>query len=126
MTDQFYLQDSRQIVGNDMMFWAKDGTGYTSDLRRAAVYTREQAQAMHNSRETDIPWPVAYIDARTRPACDVQHVNSDEALEGSGIALAKPKKPRKRQFRCVGCGVFMSEKAFWSGDCSNCGEDSRP
>lgn len=50
MTDCFYLQDSRQIVGNDMMWWAKDGLGYTSDVSKAEVFTKEDAQRHHNGR----------------------------------------------------------------------------
>ncbi|MES2319957.1 MAG: hypothetical protein V4631_20955 [Pseudomonadota bacterium] len=66
--NQFYLQDSRSYVGNDLLFWSKDGKGYTTDVSKAQVYSREQALAQHQSRETDIPWPKAYIDAKTRPA----------------------------------------------------------
>ncbi len=87
MNDEFYLQDSRDYVGNDMLFWAKNGQGYTTDLRNAHVYTREQAQAKHDSRETDIPWPKAYIDAKVRSACDMQYVDRIEALAESGITL---------------------------------------
>ena len=126
MSELFYLQDSRGYVGNDMLFWVKGGRGYTTDLRKAEVYTKEKAQFMHDSRETDIPWPKEYIDAKTRPACDMQYVKQDEALEGTGIILRPMKKCCKDQFRCSGCGSFMSEMGFWSGDCQRCGTDSRP
>lgn len=75
----YYLQDSRSYVGNDMLFWCPKGLGYTTDLRKAATFTREEAQAKHNRRATDIPWRKEYIDARTRPACDMQYVNRNEA-----------------------------------------------
>lgn len=126
MADLFYLQDSRSYVGNDMLFWAKNGNGYTTDLRLAETYTRDEAQAKHDSRETDIPWPKAYIDAKTRPACDMQYVKRDEALAGSGITLKQPRKQRKESLRCYGCGIFMSEHDFWVGGCRRCGADSRP
>jgi len=126
VSDLFYLQDSRSYVGNDMLFWALDGNGYTTDLRKAQVYTREQAQAMHDSRETDIPWPKAYIDAKTRPACDMQYVKRDEALAGTGITLAAPRPTKTGRLRCQGCGVFISEVDFWGGECLRCGKDNRP
>lgn len=85
--DAFYLQDSRDYIGNDMLFWAKDGKGYTTDMRRAQVYTKAEAVAQHQRRETDIPWPKDYIDARTRPAVDMQYVKLIEALSGTGIEL---------------------------------------
>ncbi|XJC79897.1 hypothetical protein ACHFCA_34990 (plasmid) [Delftia tsuruhatensis] len=126
MSDLFYVQDSRSYVGNDMLFWGLNGNGYTTDLRKAQLYTQEQAQAMHNSRETDIPWPKKYIDAKTRPAVDMQYVKRHEALAGTGIILTEPKPKRKEQLRCHGCGQFISSSNFWGGPCSYCETDNRP
>ena len=125
---EFYLQDSRSYVGNDLLFWAKNGKGYTTDLRLAEVYSKDVAERMHQARETDIPWPKDYIDNKTRPAVDMQYVKRDEALAGTGIVLIVPKKCRKPAYKCSGCGVFMSETNYWSGYCNqpNCGADSRP
>jgi hypothetical protein len=124
--DEFYLQDSRSYVGNDMLFWAKEGKGYTTDLRLAQVYTKVDAVAQHQCRETDIPWPKDYIDAKTRPAVDFQYVKRDEALAGTGIVLIKPKKPRAEVFNCTGCGRFINDIDRYSQDCQNCGSDNRP
>lgn len=127
MSDLFYVQDSRSYVGNDMLFWGGlNGNGYTTDLRKAQLYTQEQAQAMHNSRETDIPWPKAYIDAKTRPAVDMQYVKRAEALAGTGTVLAERKPKREEPLRCQGCGSFISKVNFWAGCCPRCQEDSRP
>ena len=93
MDDKYYLQDSRSYVGNDMQFWAKDGQGYTTDLRKAHVYTKYEAENQHQCRETDIPWPKDYIDAKTRPAVDFQYVSVEEALKDTGITLIKPQRP---------------------------------
>lgn len=128
--DRYYLQDSRGYVGNDMLFWAKEGNGYTTDLSKAHIYTKDQAVAQHNMRHSDIPWPATYIEARTRPAVDMQQVKREEALSGTGIQLHKVERHGRRQqaerLRCVGCGRLMSEAGFWSGECGHCGEDSRP
>jgi len=124
--DEFYLQDSRSYVGNDVLFWAKDGKGYTTDMRLAHVYTKEQAVAKHRSRETDIPWPKAYIDVRTRPAVDMQYVKRAEALAGTGIELTKPRSKRPDTVNCAGCGRFIGRTERYLGDCSNCGTDNRP
>ncbi|MDN7913728.1 hypothetical protein [Burkholderia cepacia] len=126
MSALFYLQDSRSFVGNDVMWWAQNGNGYTTDLRKAHVYTQEEAQARHNARETDIPWPKEYIDARWRPAVDVQHIKRDEALAATGIALIKPKKQHAYQLNCIGCGRFLRDADRYSHDCPNCGADNRP
>jgi rubrerythrin len=120
MSEQFYLQDSRSYVGNDVLFWAKDGKGYTTDLRNAHIYSKEDAVKQHESRPTDIPWPKNYIDAKTRPAVDMQYIKRDEALQGTGIKLIKEPKPKKDRYSCHGCGRFITETQFYCG-CPNCG-----
>lgn len=124
-SDQFYLQDSRSYVGNDMLFWAVDGNGYTTDISKAHVYTKAEAVQQHQSRETDIPWPKHYIDARTRPAVDMQYVKRDEALRDTGIEIIKPKKARRDAVNCHGCGKFIRAIDQY-GDCPHCGADNRP
>lgn len=127
MQDLFYIQDSRQYVGNDMLWWCPEGKGYTTDMRQAGTFTRDEAQRLHNHRPTDIPWPKDYIDSRTRPAVDAQYVRRDEALAGSGIVLAPPPPKRKREaLKCASCGSFMSEAQLWAGNCPRCGADNRP
>ena len=122
----FYLQDSRSYVGNDVLWWAKDGKGYTTDLSKAHVYTKEKAVGQHEMRETDIPWPKDYIDAKTRPAVDMQYIKRTEALEGTGIVLRKPTKPKANVVKCCHCGRFLSEQQLWAGECPRCGADNRP
>lgn len=127
MSEQlFYLQDSRGYVGNDVLWWAKGGNGYTTNLAGAETYTRERAQQMHDARRSDIPWPKDYIDTKTRPAVDMQYIKRDEALAGTGIELRKPPKLKKGLVKCCGCGRFLSEKQFWFGECPKCGADNRP
>lgn len=87
-SELFYLQDKRQYVGNDLLFWAKDGKGYTTDVSKAEIYTKEKAFAQNRSRETDVPWPKSYIDERTRPAVDHQYVDIETALQGIDEELA--------------------------------------
>lgn len=73
----FYLQDRRKFVGNDMLWWAKDGNGYTTDLHKAHVFSEDEMRK-GSSRETDVFWPVAYINSHARPAVDHQHTKRDE------------------------------------------------
>lgn len=121
----FYLQDGRSYVGNDVLWWAKDGKGYTTDLRNAHVYSQEEAQGQHNSRVTDIPWPKDYIDARTRPAVDMQYIKRDEALAGTGIKLRKPERQKRQPYKCYHCGKFMREEQQYR-PCPHCGGDNSP
>ena len=87
MSEFYYLQDSRGYVGNDVLWWAKNGNGYTTDLSKAHVYTKEEAIRKNKSRGTDIPWPKDYIDARTRPAVDMQYIRLEDAYPGDGKLL---------------------------------------
>jgi hypothetical protein len=82
--DQWYLQDTRSYTGNDVMWWAKDGKGYTSDINKAHVYEREEAFRQAAMRGTDRAWLKAYIDTKTRPAVDMQYINHAEAIAMQG------------------------------------------
>lgn len=123
--DEYYLQDSRSYVGNDVLWWAKDGRGYTTDLNKAHIYTKERAQAQHNERESDIPWPRNYIDGKIRPAVDMQYINREEALRGTGIIINKPQKPKTKLEHCHACGSFLSESQYY-GSCPKCTAENRP
>lgn len=73
MNDLFFLQDSRSLVGDNLMFWAIGGS-YTSDIGKAQPFSKANAIAQHRSRESDIPWPTEYIQARAYAAVDMQHL----------------------------------------------------
>ena len=62
-----------------MLWWAKDGKGYTTDLRKAHV-TSEDEFKQGAPRHTDIFWPVAYINNLARPTVDMQYAKRDAAL----------------------------------------------
>jgi hypothetical protein len=78
--DLYYLQDKRSYVGNCVLWWAKDRKGYTTNLTQAHVFTKAEASAQHDSRDTDIPWPKAYVDARSAPTVDMQKLRRAEAM----------------------------------------------
>ena len=125
MNNQYYLQDKRSYVGNDILWWAEKG-GYTTDISEAEIFTKESAVKQHQCRETDIPWPKEYIDQKTRPAVDMQYVDISTALEGTGIELVKPEPYRKPTYRCHGCGQFITEEDYYCGACKNCDTYNRP
>jgi len=88
--DGWYLQDTRSYVGNDVLWWAKDGKGYTTDVSKAHVFTREEAFSQAAMRGVDRAWPKAYIDAKTRPAVDMQYINHDQAIAAQAAAKGTP------------------------------------
>lgn len=82
---EFLLQDSRSNVGDRLMFWQQGG-GYTSDLDKAERFTLEQATSQNQSRETDLPWPLAYLMERHELAVDCQYVKPDAVELGMADA----------------------------------------
>lgn len=126
MEQQFYLQDSRGYVGNDILWWRKGNKGYTTNLEEAALFSRSEATAQNQDRHTDIPWPKDYIDQKARPAVDMQYVDIKEALSDTDIKLNKPKPRPKEKYRCFGCGRFMTIYTYYGGPCINCETDNRP
>ena len=115
------MQDSRSYTGNSMMWFSKNYKGYTSDVSRAHVFTKEEAIKQNKFRSTDIPWPTWYIDAHTQPTVDHQKVNIKDALSAIDIQLA-PKEAKRHSYRCENCGRFVSALGSYSGSygCVKC------
>ena len=120
MGDKYYLQDSRQCVGNAVLWWQLGG-GYCCSIENAELFTKEEAINQNKSRETDIPWPEKYIANRLKTIVDMQCINSKEALSDTDIMLYKKPKPRFEPHNCSYCGCFCNEYQFFNG-CPKCGE----
>lgn len=73
----YYLQDSRGLTGSRIMFWAKDGAGYTSNISNAHVYTESEARRQNECRETDIPLLKSVIDQAAYKTVDHQYIEQD-------------------------------------------------
>lgn len=124
---QYYLQDSRGYAGNIIIWWGMGRRGYTSDLRKAHVFSEEEAISQNKCRATDIPWPKSYVDSKGHPTVvDMQYVKIKEALKGTGIKLAKEKKYRSPTINCYGCGRFLSIRQVYEMNCPKCGADNSP
>lgn len=81
MKDRFYLACLRDNVGDNVAFHAIDGLGYTTDVRKAHTYTREQAQrAWDNGRYFDLPLAADYVDANTVFKVDMQYIPNETQL----------------------------------------------
>lgn len=71
----YYVQDSRDFVGNAMLWWRPDGRGYTTDLSQAGQYDHKPSD-----RDTDILWPVDYIESIATLHVDHQRTDPDAAI----------------------------------------------
>lgn len=100
---QFYLQDSRSHVGDGLTFHGKEHRGYYTDLDKCELYTAEQAIG---HRDTDIPWPKDYIDARAHYGVD--HQVMDDDLRVAGL------KPGTRVYIQV-TGNWNGNDVYWVG-----------
>lgn len=68
---KYFLQDSRQYVGNDMLFWRKGRAGYTTNIDDAHEFTLKEAL---DERDSDIPWPVEQMRNISMPVVDMQRL----------------------------------------------------
>ena len=72
---RFYIQDSRNYVGNSMVWWRRGNVGYTTNIDEAGIYSEEEAIQMHQNRESDMMWPVEFINTIIERHVDVQNCN---------------------------------------------------
>jgi hypothetical protein len=80
----YYLQDTRQKVGNCMLFWCPKDAGYTCQLDDAGRYTG--AEARDRCRDgTHKAWPCGFIERNA-----VRHVRADSI----DVRLAEIEKVR--------------------------------
>lgn len=90
---KYFLQDTRDMVGNCMLFWRKGSRGYTTRIEEAELFTVEEALS---HRKTDRPWPEDLIRGIARLTVDHQHLpdvhyqRTPEALERLAQKYAKP------------------------------------
>lgn len=70
--DEFYLRDTRSDVGSTCVFWVKGGGGYASDLRKAEVFSFEEAQKYADRQDHFIPLSKAAVDAVATIRVDMQ------------------------------------------------------
>ena len=75
-TNEFYLRDTRSDVGSTCMFWANDGCGYTSDLDKAHVFDKKEAQDFADQGLHFIPLSKHQVDALAVRRVDHQYLDS--------------------------------------------------
>lgn len=71
----FYVQDTRQYVGNCMVWWRGDNNGYTCDIREARIFSKGDAKQIckrKRSERTKKMWSKEYIDKRISHHIDMQ------------------------------------------------------
>lgn len=111
----FYVQDTRQIIGNAVLWWAKDGHGYTCDITKAHVFTKLEAEKrctdFDGFRRHFLMWPKDYVDGATMSIVDCSHMSEKKA----GVThLPERPTPKKKPEKCCECGAFVSsDPSYW-------------
>lgn len=77
----FYIQDTRQVVGNCVLWWGPDRAGYTTELDKAGLYEEDEARSIERLRGTDKAWPKDQIDKVA-----VRHVRGEHLKEDLHVA----------------------------------------
>ena len=70
----FYIQDTRQYVGNCVYWWRKEAQGYTCHLDDAMQVDEKEAREIEQSRGTDKAWPVDVVNAAATRQVDIQRL----------------------------------------------------
>lgn len=72
MAKLYYIQDTRDTVGNCASWWRPNSCGYTTQIEEAGLYSEEEAKKITSHRSTDIAWPKEVVEH-----CAVRHVRVD-------------------------------------------------
>lgn len=73
----FYIQDSRQYVGNDVSWWRPNSGGYTCQIDEAGLYDEAFCRG---ARDTDIIWRWEDIYPLATRVVDIQRMRNIEAV----------------------------------------------
>ncbi len=93
---EFYLQDTRQYLGNSMMWWGKERQGYTDNPTKAHVFTGKELREGGFDRDSDVAWPKEYIDSIITHCVDMQNADATEGVRPRLMpAPPKPPEPQK-------------------------------
>ncbi len=65
MKEQYYIR-TPGFVGNALTWWRAGGKGYTTDIREAGKFSKDEADRIHKNRKTDIPYLCEEIDGNTK------------------------------------------------------------
>ena len=76
--DMYYVQDARNYVGNSVLWWGLNSSGYVTDIAKAHKYTKEEiVKRFTDGRETDIVWSAKHIEANLKQHVDRQSIKKE-------------------------------------------------
>ena len=84
----YYIQDTRQYVGNCVYWWGKNRSGYTTHLDQAGEYTEEEAREIARARDTEKAIP-----------CDVVREAASLQVDAQRLARIWPEPEPEQEVR---------------------------
>ena len=77
----FYIQYG--YLGNAILWWGKNSSGYTVNIKNAGKYTKDKAIAIINNRPNkDLAWLCSYIDNNVKAqVLTVENNNLDNSFK---------------------------------------------
>lgn len=78
----YYIQNG--YVGNAMVWWGENSSGYHTDFSKAGKYTKEEAKRIIK-RPQDIAWECDYVDnckEAQKLIIDAQYLNYKHRMVG--------------------------------------------
>lgn len=74
----FYVQDSRNYVGNSILWWGLNNNGYVCDIRKAHKYTKgEILKRFSAGRDSDVIWSAKHVEDNISQHIDSQNLKSE-------------------------------------------------
>ena len=73
----YLIIDKRTFVGNDVLFWNKNGSGYTTSIDQAQKYSEKEAMSLDAGRVTDIAIAWDDVEKHSRRVVDFQNLDRD-------------------------------------------------
>jgi len=84
---------TRETLGGNLSFHCVDGKGYSTDVRKAELYTLSEAQkAWEFGRDIDLPISADHIDANLIYRVDCQLLPTESSFEGDKFVVFKESK----------------------------------
>lgn len=87
MSDRFYMMCTRETVGSNASFHRHNGSGYSTNVSEAYVYTLAEAQSSWElGREIDQPISADAVDGLTVYHVDHQHIPYESVRAKHGFS----------------------------------------
>lgn len=73
--NEYYVQDSRNYVGNAMLLWGKNSNGYVCSINEAHLFSKKEILDGFKWRDTDIIWKKSDLDNHLKTIVDSQSLD---------------------------------------------------